>query len=141
VEWSFDCHDWSAAQEVRRALGASLASAGASDAELADAQAVFSELLGNVVRHAGGSCDVVLEITDASPVLNVLDRGQGFALPAQHPVDTLAESGRGLFIVQTLAAAFDATQRPGGGTHARAVLHIQRSEQLPGHCGSRAATA
>jgi anti-sigma regulatory factor (Ser/Thr protein kinase) len=140
MEWSFDCQDRSAAQEVRRAMCASLASAGASDAELADAQAVFSELLGNVVRHAGGSCDVVLEIGDALPVLSVLDRGRGFVLPAQHPVDALAESGRGLFIVRTLAVAFNATQRPGGGTHARAVLHVQRSEQ-PENCGTRSAIA
>ena len=71
MEWSFDCRDPSAAQEVRQALVASLASAGASDAELADAQAVFSELLGNVVRHAGGSCEVVLEIGGGLPVLSV----------------------------------------------------------------------
>jgi len=140
MEWTFDCEDRGAAQEVRRAFVDSLVAAGANEAVLADAQAVFAELLGNVVRHAGGACEVVLEMEGPRVVLSVLDRGRGFSPTSQLPADALSESGRGLFIVRTLAADFNAMRRPGGGTHARAVLHLD--EAKPKHCnGTRSAKA
>jgi len=60
------------------------------------------------------------------PVLSVLDRGRGFSHAPHLPADTFAETGRGLFIVRTLAAEFGATRRFDGGSHARAVITINR---------------
>jgi PAS domain S-box-containing protein len=129
--WSFDSEDRFAAREIHKAFVASLVSAGANEAQLADAEVVFAELLGNVVRHARGPCDIVLDSTGTLPVLSVLDRGRGFTHTAYLPADAFAESGRGLFIVRTLTAEFNATRRPGGGSHARAVLSIDRLDAAP----------
>jgi hypothetical protein len=72
---------------------------------------------------------VDLDTAGESPVLSVLDRGAGFTLSPRLPIDVLAESGRGLFIVRSLAFEFFADLRPGGGTHARAVLSAQCKPQ------------
>jgi hypothetical protein len=42
-----------------------------------------------------------------------------------------AESGRGLFIVRSLTFEYSADLRPGGGTHARAVLSAQSRPAQP----------
>jgi anti-sigma regulatory factor (Ser/Thr protein kinase) len=136
--WSFDCEDRFAAREIHQAFVASLVAAGANDEQLGDAETVFSELLGNVVRHARGPCDVVLDASGILPVLSMLDRGRGFTHAAHLPADAFAESGRGLFIVRALTAEFNASRRPGGGTHARAVLYVDRLAALP-HRSQRAA--
>jgi PAS domain S-box-containing protein len=136
--WSFECEDRFAAREIHQAFVASLVAAGANDEQLGDAETVFSELLGNVVRHARGPCDVVLDASGILPVLSMLDRGRGFTHAAHLPADAFAESGRGLFIVRALTAEFNASRRPGGGTHARAVLYVDRLAALP-HRSQRAA--
>jgi len=38
------------------------------------------------------------------------------------PTDRMSERGRGLFLVWSLAEDFSVGKRPGGGSHARAVL-------------------
>jgi PAS domain S-box-containing protein len=124
--WTFDSSDRFAAREIRAAFEAAVVGAGANEEQLADAEVVFAELLGNVVRHARGPCDVVLDATGTLPVLSVLDRGRGFTHAAHLPADAFAESGRGLYIVRSLTAEFNASRRPGGGTHARAVLYVER---------------
>ena len=129
--WTFDCEDRFAAREIHQAFVASLVAAGANDEQVRDAEVVFSELLGNVVRHARGPCDVVLDASGILPVLSMLDRGRGFTRAAHLPADTFAESGRGLFIVRQLTAEFNASRRPGGGTHARAVLYVDRLASVP----------
>jgi len=129
--WTFDSSDRFAAREIRVAFEAAVVGAGATEEQLADAEVVFAELLGNVVRHARGPCDVVLDATSALPVLSVLDRGRGFTHAAHLPADAFAESGRGLFIVRSLTAEFNASRRPGGGTHARAVLYAERLAMSP----------
>jgi anti-sigma regulatory factor (Ser/Thr protein kinase) len=124
--WAFDCEDRFAAREVHRAFVAALVASGANDDQVRDAEVVFSELLGNVVRHARGPCEVVFDTTNALPVLSILDRGRGITHAAHLPADAFAESGRGLYIARALTAEFNASRRPGGGTHARAVLYVDR---------------
>ena len=89
TRWSFGPGDATVATKVRRELAAVLRSAGATNAEAADAELVFGELLGNVVRHTEGPVEAALDMTNESPSLHVLDRGAGFELlrsPSQeHP--------------------------------------------------------
>ncbi len=124
--FTFRSDDRAAAHETHASISAALVAAGANEAQLNDANMIFSELVGNVVRHAPGSCEVVLDASGALPVLSVLDRGRGFTHAPHLPADTFAESGRGLFIVRALAAEFGATRRHDGGSHARAVITINR---------------
>lgn len=67
------------------------------------ARVVFTELVGNVIRHAPGPIDITLECDGKSVRLNVGDKGPGFALHAKLPEDMLMEGGRGLFIVSCFA--------------------------------------
>ena len=123
--WTFDAGDRHAARATQRAFCAALVAAGANDQQICEAELIYAELLGNVVRHAPGPCMVDLDTAGESPVLSVLDRGPGYTQSPRLPIDMLAESGRGLFIVRSLTFEFQAELRPGGGTHARAVLSAQ----------------
>jgi anti-sigma regulatory factor (Ser/Thr protein kinase) len=125
VSWSFDSTA-AAANGARRAFLACLASkdSGAS-IDLAAAELIFGELLGNVVRHAPGPVEIMLDWSGELPVLHVLDSGPGFRSRRKRerlPVDDLSESGRGLFIVNACATQFSVRNRNGRGTHASATL-------------------
>jgi anti-sigma regulatory factor (Ser/Thr protein kinase) len=126
VSWSFDSTA-AAANSVRRAFLACLSSkdSGGKAIDLAAAELIFGELLGNVVRHAPGPVDIALDWTGDLPVLHVLDSGPGFRSRRNRerlPVDDLSESGRGLFIVNACAKQFTVRNRNGRGTHATATL-------------------
>jgi hypothetical protein len=86
------------------------------------AELVYAELVGNVKRYAPGALDVALDLSGEYAVLHVVDAGAGFQHNPRLPVDALAESGRGLFIVSTIAEEFAVTRCATGGAHARAVL-------------------
>jgi anti-sigma regulatory factor (Ser/Thr protein kinase) len=126
VDWSFDSIG-AASLDARRSFLACLESkqrAGVS-LDLAAAELIFGELLGNVVRHAPGQVDISLDWTAELPVLHVLDNGPGFRSRRKRerlPVDDWSESGRGLFIVNACAVAFSVRNRSGRGTHASATL-------------------
>ncbi|MGP6189980.1 MAG: SpoIIE family protein phosphatase [Vulcanimicrobiaceae bacterium] len=122
--WKFDSSDRLAARRTHASLTSALVALGALDAEVRDAELVFAELLGNVVRHAPGPVDVALDTSGTLPVLSILDRGKGFSFAPHAAPDTLEESGRGLFIIKSLTVDLNATRRPGGGCHVRAVLQL-----------------
>jgi anti-sigma regulatory factor (Ser/Thr protein kinase) len=120
--WSFDARDAVAARDVRAELVSELQRVPLTDAGVANAELVFAELLGNVVRYAAKWVDVTLDASGALPVLHILDGGPGFRYSPRLPLDVLSERGRGLFIVAQLTEEFHVTKRPHGGSHARAVL-------------------
>ena len=121
--WDFDAADADAAHRVGDDVWAELERFHFRPEELFAAQMVFSELVGNVVRHAGTKVEVLLDCTQKSPVLHVLDRGVGFSLNTKLPVDAYEERGRGLFIVSRLVRDFSVALRGQSlGSHARAVL-------------------
>jgi anti-sigma regulatory factor (Ser/Thr protein kinase) len=121
--WTFDPCDARAGRAMQRDFHDRLRAGGLAD-HLADgAELVLAELIGNLVRHAPGEAEVVLQ-WDAGwpPVLHVLDSGPGFTFAAKLPSDVLSESGRGLFLIAALTQDFHVTRRAGTGSHARAVL-------------------
>ena len=120
--WSFDARDAVAARDVRAELVNELQRVPLTDAGVANAELVFAELIGNVLRYAAKWVDVTLDASGALPVLHILDGGPGFRYSPRLPLDVLNESGRGLFIVAQLTEEFHVTKRPLGGSHARAVL-------------------
>lgn len=121
VRWQFDARESARAHDVRDAFVETLAEFG-SGIDLGAAQVVFAELVGNAVRHAPGSIDVVVRWNDpAAPVLEVIDDGPGFSVPLELPAAD-SESGRGLYLVSQLSRRFDASAEPGRGARARAVL-------------------
>ena len=126
MHWSFDARDARSTHDVRELFLAYLRAKGKQDADYAGAELVFGELIGNVVRHAPGTVDIEVEWRGDAPVLHVLDRGPGYDRAEALP-PTLSETGRGLYLVATLTREFTVTRLPGYGSHARAVLPIDRT--------------
>jgi anti-sigma regulatory factor (Ser/Thr protein kinase) len=126
VTWSFDTTTVVAAG-VRRAFVDCLAvKADTTPIDVAAAELIFGELLGNVIRHAPGPVEIILDWTGPLPVLHMLDEGPGFVSRRSRerlPTDDWSESGRGLFIINACATAFSVRNRSEGrGTHASATL-------------------
>ena len=96
----------SSVRHARRALDAALRRCRVPFARRSDAAVVLSELLANSLRHArplrGNRLGVRWHVTDDAIELAVGDAGSTSA-PTALPAGALAQSGRGLAIVQALA--------------------------------------
>jgi anti-sigma regulatory factor (Ser/Thr protein kinase) len=131
MQWNFQSLDASTARDVRRDLLVYLEARATAESDLAGAALIFGELIGNVVRHAPGPIAVDLRWEGGTAVLRVRDSGPGFewsgsaALP-----ETMAESGRGLFIAHAVALALRVRRLPGNGTEAVAWLPVSLNAQV-----------
>jgi anti-sigma regulatory factor (Ser/Thr protein kinase) len=94
------------------------------------AELIYGELVANTVRYAKGAVEVRLEMSGAGrPVLVVRDYGPGLrVLPWSPQRDPLAESGRGLGLVELLAHHVAVRDAEGGGTVIRATLPVTARE-------------
>jgi anti-sigma regulatory factor (Ser/Thr protein kinase) len=121
--WTFDVRNANAARRARGKFTRSLGLHGFSAAACANAEVVFGELIGNVVRYAS-SADVEVAVNHGGPetVLHVMDHGSGFKHISRLPQDPYSENGRGLYLIAALTDEFTVSERPDGGSHARAVL-------------------
>jgi anti-sigma regulatory factor (Ser/Thr protein kinase) len=128
--WTFDAREEDAARAARREIGQALLARGGALEDVYAAELVFGELVGNTVRHAPGRVEVTIDWSASAPVLHVLDRGPGFRHTAILPDDPYSEYGRGLFLISTLTDDFHVSRRPSGGSHARAVLSLQRTRLI-----------
>ena len=119
----FDVRDGAAAAAARTLFVESLEGHGFGADACANAELIFSELIGNVVRHAYAE-EVEVAVDHGGPysVLHVMDRGSGFHHISRLPPDPFAENGRGLFLIAALSVDFTVSERPDGGSHARVVL-------------------
>ncbi len=112
-----------------------------SDDEIADAELIVSEAVGNAVRHTAGPVWVSLSWAAQLPLLQVHDLGPGFdadrlrAAPVSPASDVLldadpelllADSGRGLHIISALAPAVSASVRADAGMVVSVVLPVPR---------------
>ena len=120
--WRADARDEQRIRAIRTDLLAEICFNPIDEDALFRAEMVFSELIGNVVRHTPGNVEVVLERRRARLVLHVIDQGEGFQFIPHLPLDAYSERGRGLFITAQLSDDFSVTRRPQGGSHARAVI-------------------
>lgn len=123
--WSFDASDAGAAAAARREFTREFAARSGSVDDVSSAEVVLGELIGNAVRYAPGRLQITVDWSGSAPVLHVLDEGPGFRHIAILPPDLFSESGRGLYIVSSLTQDFHVSKRPGGGSHARAVLRVE----------------
>jgi anti-sigma regulatory factor (Ser/Thr protein kinase) len=94
------------------------------------AEVIYGELVANTVRYAKGAVEVHLEMSGSKrPVLVVRDHGPGLrVMPRSSQRDPLAESGRGLGIVELLAHNVAVQDAVGGGTVIRATLPVTARE-------------
>ncbi len=130
VKTEFVVHsdDGGALRAIRSALATLLREIGAPESEVFAAEIVIGELLTNTHRYTRGDVRVSFDLDSHSATIVVCDRGKGPRLPATLP-DEQSESGRGLYVVQSLAETLEATQRD-GWTEIRADLRVHRAQQI-----------
>lgn len=122
ADWSFDANAGRAAQAAREAFVARLADLGVDREERQAHEIVFGEIVGNVARYTPGPVDLSLRRDGDRLVLAALDRGPGFDWNAAPPRDQWAESGRGLFLIHTLARDVRVEHFAGYGTYLEVTL-------------------
>jgi anti-sigma regulatory factor (Ser/Thr protein kinase) len=127
--WHVHTSEMPAVNAARRSFAEAFRSHGATADDVAVAEIVLGELVGNAVRYAPGPIDIIADWSGPDPVLHVIDNGPGFRHISILPPDLMSESGRGVFIVAALTHDFRIAKGPNGGSHARAVLRM-RSRQL-----------
>ncbi|HEY8313845.1 MAG TPA: ATP-binding protein [Candidatus Baltobacteraceae bacterium] len=120
--WNFDSHDASEALSVRQDFMTALRAQSRARIDVFAAELIFSELVGNVVRHAPGPIRVSLDFDGDDAVLEVHDEGPGFVLAPTLPASLDSEGGRGLFIVAELAKEIRVEMRNRDGVSVCAVL-------------------
>ena len=123
--WKFNASEPTAAVRARRDFNAYLHEHCTDDSDFVAAEMVFAELISNAFRHGRAPVRIWVECDDRRCTLNVQDRGPGFQprLP-QLPVDLLSESGRGLYLVNTLARRVEVVSRPHYGSVVKALLPV-----------------
>ncbi len=129
--WRFEAADARAAYSMRDEYFRTLVRL--CDVEGGDLSAcalIFLELVGNVVRHAPGPLSVSLELCEDDVVLHMIDKGRGFSYAPALPASVWAESGRGLFLVSTLAREVRVERIPGLGSHLIVTLPVRRKREV-----------
>ena len=125
LRWQFEAADARSAYAMREEFFRSLLTlCEVDDAELATCGVIFSELIGNAVRHAPGPLSVSLELRGQSLLLHVIDKGPGFAFRPELPANIWAESGRGLYLISELAHGVEVERVPGLGSHVIVTLPV-----------------
>lgn len=125
--WTFDARDAAQARTARAEVVAFLHGTRANE-DAAASELIFSELVGNVAKHAAGMVDVEAERNGANATLRVGDRGgKAFAVDGGPIVEPLAESGRGLHLVREIASDLR-VERLNGGNRVSAVFPVRSTE-------------
>jgi len=142
MDWYLDRSE--SVGDLRREIGQYLTrhAAEGSEDQVADAELIVSEAVGNAIRHGGGPVWVALDWGDTMPVLRVHDLGPGFdpatvstsagrsdpasGLDGLDPDAQLADNGRGLLIIQALSPEVSSSIRANAGMVVSATLPVAR---------------
>jgi serine phosphatase RsbU (regulator of sigma subunit)/anti-sigma regulatory factor (Ser/Thr protein kinase) len=84
---------------------------------------IFSELVGNAVRHAPGALSISISDDAGKIHLHVIDEGPGFERLPELPSNIWSESGRGLFLISALAEKLTVERLAGFGSHV--IVEVQ----------------
>lgn len=120
--WAFDVADSAAAYAIKRDFAAAVLDEYGAKADIDACEMIFSELVGNVLRYAPGRLSLGLAADQRGLWLHVMDEGPGFDGPPRLPSDLWSESGRGLFLVKSLARDLAIRRLSGYGTYVKVLL-------------------
>lgn len=120
--WTYEAEDAKHAVSRRRDFIRYLRVHASRGSDIAAAELIYGELVSNVVQHANGRINIVLEWELLFAILRVRDFGRGFSHDFHLPV-TASESGRGLFIVHRLARQLE-IERHTCGSEVRVTLPV-----------------
>lgn len=127
MRWQFEAADARAAYTMRDQFFRQLHGLCCiSEEELSACGLIFAELIGNAVRHAPGPLSVSLQARGEDIMLHVIDKGPGFSYHPSLPQSIWAESGRGLFLVASVARSVEVERLAGLGSHVRVTLPVTR---------------
>ncbi|WP_326841055.1 ATP-binding protein [Streptomyces sp. NBC_01558] len=93
---------------------------GHADDHFFDIMLVVSELVANATQHSSGAVLIRIELYEFGAAVGIVDRGTDITAipvrPSNPSVDegAVAESGRGLFIVDSLASAWSVEETESG---------------------------
>ncbi len=122
--WNLCLADARAAIGARSQFVQFLQGVESDDDFIVTAELIFGELLGNVVRHAPGPIEISIDLSDDFMVLHVIDSGPLLRASGELrlPDDELSERGRGLYIVEQLAAELRFERNAGCGNHVSVTM-------------------
>jgi len=109
---------------LRRQIMAYVRRYGAPVSDFGGAELICGELIANAVRHAPGHVTVALDWASESPTVSVADEGAPFSIACALPAEPLSETGRGLFIVRSLARRVQLAAIPTDGTKITVELPV-----------------
>ena len=125
-EWRFHSSDAQTARMSRHELTKFIHAHAANVESVYVAELILGEILANTVEHAPGLVQIRIDWSDELPVATIRDSGPGLRhIIAQLP-DALDDGGRGLFLVNVLAADVSISQGSDAGTELRVVLPVPR---------------
>ena len=145
VEWSLEPGDTASVPELRHRIIRCLHRLAEPGSDLTDAEIVVGELLSNAMAHTTGPTWVSLRWDGVHPMLSVADVGPGFLRAPMHdggglpapgddrtlraalPRDPLADGGRGLYLITTLAHDVAVAPRATGGSVMSVTLDLRRA--------------
>lgn len=127
--WRFGADDAMRADSTRRSFSAWLGER--SDCDLAAAELIFGELVGNVVRHAPGTIDIDVTASEDGVEFFVQDGGDSVAMNGSLPNEINSEGGRGLFLIGQFARAAESLPLPVFGKQIRVKLASDRPHTDP----------
>ncbi len=125
MKWSFSALDPSQAHRTREELVRTLKLRCGEEDDYDACEIIYAELIGNVVRHAPGPVQIMLDWNGDDPVLSVVDHGPAFSFNANPPANPLAETGRGLYLVAQLANRINVQPIAKNGKAVRVVLPVR----------------
>jgi anti-sigma regulatory factor (Ser/Thr protein kinase) len=139
-EWSLKPGDTAAVPGLRHRIMNALRRQTTRDADLWSAEIVVGELLSNSVVHTRGIATVILSWDGDHPMLSITDIGHAAdrpdsatavtplpQFPGRLPGDALAEGGRGLYLVSSLALDVQVAARARGGSRVSVLLDVAHS--------------
>jgi anti-sigma regulatory factor (Ser/Thr protein kinase) len=127
MEWRFRSGSQTEARNSRAEFMSELRRRASAKSDLAAAELIFGELIGNVVKHAPGAVRVRLDWSGPRAVLSVHDEHAPFTPKFKLPENPMAEGGRGLFIAKALSTSIAVTHIHGDGTKVAVGLPVWRA--------------
>jgi anti-sigma regulatory factor (Ser/Thr protein kinase) len=103
-----------------------------TDEQEQNVHVIFSELVGNAVRHAPGALNISISAAGGKVCLHVIDEGPGFDRRPELPSDIWSESGRGLFLISALAENVTVEHLAGFGSYVNVELQCRARKNSSG---------
>ena len=127
--WSFDARDPHEGRRARSEFRRQLSVEEIEPECRMQYEVVFGEIIANVARYTPGLVDVGLYRTGGDVIIAALDRGPGFVWNPGRPDDD-SERGRGLFLIDALAARVRMEYIAGFGSYLEVMVRTERTLRL-----------